>query len=130
MGILAASITPSPFTVERSHSPNLVSHLRQVGWKGSKGGSRVEPTHILQLTHLSFPNSVGRFKSVRFLLVNTKVPRDTKSLVAGVGLKKQNVSGLLRASSSFLHVRVGPEDGQAAFGHSAPETCCGRSMAR
>ncbi|KAG8885652.1 cystathionine beta-lyase [Tulasnella sp. 331] len=39
------------------------------------------------------------FKSIRFLLVNTKVPRDTKSLVAGVGLKKQEepelVNGIL-----------------------------------
>ena len=33
-----------------------------------------------------------RFKSLRFLLINTKVPRNTKALVAGVGVKKQNVS--------------------------------------
>ena len=31
------------------------------------------------------------FKSLRFLLVNTKVPRNTKALVAGVAVKKQNV---------------------------------------
>ncbi|KAI5122529.1 hypothetical protein M0805_005256 [Coniferiporia weirii] len=29
------------------------------------------------------------FKSLRFLLIDTKVPRDTKALVAGVALKKQ-----------------------------------------
>jgi len=33
-----------------------------------------------------------RFKSLRFLLTNSKVPRDTKKLVAGVGEKKANVS--------------------------------------
>ena len=31
------------------------------------------------------------FKSLRFLLTDTKVPRNTKQLVAGVALKKQNV---------------------------------------
>ncbi|KII89746.1 hypothetical protein PLICRDRAFT_39906 [Plicaturopsis crispa FD-325 SS-3] len=41
------------------------------------------------------------FKSLRFLLTNSKVPRDTKSLVAGVGLKKSQepelVNGILDA---------------------------------
>jgi len=37
------------------------------------------------------------FKSVRFLLVNTKVLRDTKSLVAGVGLKKQQEPELVNS---------------------------------
>ncbi|EJD06757.1 cystathionine beta-lyase [Fomitiporia mediterranea MF3/22] len=41
------------------------------------------------------------FKSLRFLLIDTKVPRNTKALVAGVGLKKQNepeyVNGILEA---------------------------------
>ncbi len=32
-----------------------------------------------------------RFKSLRFLLTNSKVPRDTKRLVAGVGQKKLEV---------------------------------------
>lgn len=32
-----------------------------------------------------------RFKSIRFLLIDTKVPRDTKSLVAGVGARLQRV---------------------------------------
>jgi hypothetical protein len=34
---------------------------------------------------------VRRFKSLKFLLTNSKVPRDTKKLVAGVGEKKTNV---------------------------------------
>lgn len=42
---------------------------------GRKGG--MEPIH--------------GFKSLRFLLTDTKVPRNTKQLVAGVSLKKQNV---------------------------------------
>lgn len=32
-----------------------------------------------------------RFKSVRFLLTDSKIPRDTKKLVAGVGKKKDEV---------------------------------------
>ncbi|KAG9046473.1 cystathionine beta-lyase [Tulasnella sp. UAMH 9824] len=44
-------------------------------------------------------DGIQGFKSVRFLLVNTKVPRNTKSLVAGVGLKKEQepelVNGIL-----------------------------------
>lgn len=34
------------------------------------------------------------FKSLRFLLTDTKVPRNTKQLVAGVALKKQNVCAI------------------------------------
>lgn len=33
----------------------------------------------------------SRFKSLRFLLTNSKIPRDTKRLVAGVGEKKTQV---------------------------------------
>jgi hypothetical protein len=39
-----------------------------------------------------------RFKSLKFLLTNSKVPRDTKKLVAGVGEKKANV----RVNSKLL----------------------------
>ncbi|KAH7925469.1 cystathionine beta-l [Leucogyrophana mollusca] len=45
------------------------------------------------------------FKSLRFLLTNTRVPRDTKSLVAAVGVKKEQepevVNGLLNAIQSI-----------------------------
>ena len=41
--------------------------------------------------HVDF-NWIGyRFKSLRFLLTNSKVPRDTKKLVAGVGERKRQV---------------------------------------
>jgi len=41
-------------------------------------------------TRKSGMEPIQGFKSLRFLLINTKVPRNTKALVAGVGLKKQN----------------------------------------
>lgn len=45
------------------------------------------------------------FKSLRFLLTNSKVPRDTKKLVAGVGEKKAHepelVNGMLQAIQSI-----------------------------
>jgi len=45
------------------------------------------------------------FKSLKFLLTNSKVPRDTKKLVAGVGQKKANepelVNGILEAIQSI-----------------------------
>ncbi|KAF8907338.1 cystathionine beta-lyase [Gymnopilus junonius] len=45
------------------------------------------------------------FKSLRFLLTNSRVPRDTKKLVAGVGQKKANepelVNGILHAIQSI-----------------------------
>jgi len=50
-------------------------------------------------TRKSGMEPIQGFKSLRFLLINTKVPRNTKALVAGVGLKKQNepelVTGIL-----------------------------------
>jgi hypothetical protein len=59
-----------------------------------------------------------RFKSLRFLLTNSKVPRDTKKLVAGVGEKKARV-GHLTAIRTYrltevillvgLHYRQEPE---------------------
>lgn len=46
-----------------------------------------------------------RFKSLRFLLVDSKVPRDTKKLVAGVGEKKRQepelMEGLMNAVQSI-----------------------------
>jgi hypothetical protein len=74
-------------------------------WKGSRGTSfRFE---FRLFNHLlcdsgcapnapfpcsgSLPCYISRFKSLRFLLTNSKVPRDTKKLVAGVGEKKANV---------------------------------------
>ncbi|KAF9046864.1 cystathionine beta-lyase [Hymenopellis radicata] len=48
---------------------------------------------------------ISGFKSFRFLLTNSKVPRDTKKLVAGVGQKKLDepevVAGLLNAIQSI-----------------------------
>ncbi|KAG2017833.1 cystathionine beta-lyase [Coprinopsis cinerea AmutBmut pab1-1] len=45
------------------------------------------------------------FKSLKFLLTNSQVPRDTKKLVAGVGEKKENepelVNGILAAIQSI-----------------------------
>lgn len=45
------------------------------------------------------------FKSLKFLLTNSKVPRDTKKLVAGVGEKKANepelVNGILKSIQSI-----------------------------
>ncbi|KAG5352022.1 hypothetical protein C0989_004165 [Termitomyces sp. Mn162] len=49
--------------------------------------------------------SIQGFKSLRFLLTNSNVPRDTKRLVAGVGEKKINepelVNGILNAIQSI-----------------------------
>lgn len=43
---------------------------------------------------------LNSFKSIRFLLTDTKVPRDTKTLVANVALKKQQdpetINGILQ----------------------------------
>lgn len=40
---------------------------------------------------------VCRFKSLRFLLTDSKVPRDTKRLVAGVALKRIEVGSFTEA---------------------------------
>ncbi|KAF9466537.1 cystathionine beta-lyase [Collybia nuda] len=49
--------------------------------------------------------AIQGFKSLKFLLTNSKVPRDTKKLVAGVGEKKTNepelVNGILQAIQSI-----------------------------
>ncbi|KAG6909949.1 hypothetical protein DXG01_014218 [Tephrocybe rancida] len=49
--------------------------------------------------------AIQGFKSLRFLLTNSKVPRDTKKLVAGVGEKKTNepelVNGILKSIQSI-----------------------------
>ncbi|GLB40506.1 putative GHMP kinases C terminal [Lyophyllum shimeji] len=49
--------------------------------------------------------AIQGFKSLKFLLTNSKVPRDTKKLVAGVGEKKANepelVNGILNAIQSI-----------------------------
>lgn len=45
---------------------------------------------------------VGRFKSLKFLLTNSKVPRDTKKLVAGVGEKMTNVGSSVIALVCWL----------------------------
>ena len=44
---------------------------------------------------------IFRFKSIRFLITDSKVPRDTKSLVAGVGAFKE------RVLTSSLNLRQG-----------------------
>ncbi|KAH8920513.1 cystathionine beta-l [Atractiella rhizophila] len=45
------------------------------------------------------------FKSIRFLLTNTKVPRDTKTLVAGVGkLKEQDPEGIKRIFDAIQNI--------------------------
>ncbi|KAG6868062.1 putative secondary metabolism biosynthetic enzyme [Termitomyces sp. T159_Od127] len=46
--------------------------------------------------------SIQGFKSLRFLLTNSKVPRDTKKLVAGVGEKKTNEPGLVNGILSTI----------------------------
>ena len=47
-----------------------------------------------------FSLSYHRFKSLKFLLVDSQVPRDTKQLVAGVAAKKAAVSLILYQVSS------------------------------
>lgn len=42
----------------------------------------------LNVTRLQLQLTMSRFSSIRLLLTNTLVPRDTKSLVAGVSAKR------------------------------------------
>jgi mevalonate kinase len=49
---------------------------------------------------------VDRFKSLKFLLTDSKIPRDTKRLVAGVTQLKQDVSLFLHCSVSFTLTAV------------------------
>ncbi|KAG9015180.1 cystathionine beta-lyase [Tulasnella sp. JGI-2019a] len=68
---------------------NAVSvHGGAIAFTRTDGGPKMVPIH--------------GFKSIRFLLVNTKVPRDTKSLVAGVGLKKQQQPELVNSILSQI----------------------------
>jgi hypothetical protein len=65
-----------------------------VEWKGFRSKFRLSTLQIhLHLTNFRSRsnNCYNRFKSFKFLLTNSKVPRDTKKLVAGVGEKKANV---------------------------------------
>lgn len=71
-------------------------------WRIPGLGSRGSPGWRLLAGEFVYPlderlhevrlNSGYRFKSLRFLLIDSRVPRDTKRLVAGVGAKKLAVS--------------------------------------
>jgi len=81
-----------------------------VEWKAYKGKPRPSLyPHEIQLhglTHFAriFLELTSRFKSLKFLLTNSKVPRDTKKLVAGVAEKKASVS------HKSLLIRLTPTD--------------------
>ena len=97
MAIRVELITASLSTAERC-AIHVLDLERKVKWKGFRGKFRLS---ILQI-HLHLTNFnlalLHSFKSLKFLLTNSKVPRDTKKLVAGVGEKKANV----RVNSELL----------------------------
>lgn len=93
MAIRVESITASLSTAERC-AIHVLDLERKVEWKGFKSKFRLStspnpfaPNEFPDLV----PTTTYRFKSFKFLLTNSKVPRDTKKLVAGVGEKKANV---------------------------------------
>ena len=88
MAILVVSIIVWRSLVERWLTP-VQALGRRVGWNLSRGTLLLPCASIRQLTDECI---LTRFKSLRFLLTNSKVPRDTKKLVAGVGEKKASVS--------------------------------------
>lgn len=91
MGILAEWTTASRYLAVRLPMRGL-GLGRKAEWKGSRGKfRRAALWGESRASHLTYP-LLRRFKSLKFLLTNSKVPRDTKKLVAGVGEKKANVS--------------------------------------
>ncbi len=91
MGIPAEWTTVSRYLAVRF--PMRVLGLgRKAEWKGSRGEFLPRcAAGESWASHLMY-TLLHRFKSLKFLLTNSKVPRDTKKLVAGVGEKKANVS--------------------------------------
>lgn len=82
---------------------------RRAEWKAYKGKPRALYPHEIQLYGLTDTGRISleltsRFKSLKFLLTNSKVPRDTKKLVAGVAEKKA------RVSHESLLIRLTPTD--------------------
>ena len=75
------------FLVVLFHTFVLALEIR-VEWKASKGKLRLS----IRIKRSPASNLLFRFKSLKFLLTNSKIPRDTKKLVEGVAEKKTNVS--------------------------------------
>ena len=67
---------------------------RDGGMEGLHGLAPFSLAALMLIADICLPHS---FKSIRFLLTDTKVPRDTKTLVAGVARRKLEV----RSSLSF-----------------------------
>ena len=71
------------------------------GFAGKKGG--MEP--------------IQGFKSLKFMLTDSKVPRDTKALVAGVRTRKAKVRSFPeRARERFRRCPIGPRDNRRHIG--------------